>query len=103
MAEIDPEPVDGPEEGACALCGRDQPLTFHHLIPRHVHRKKRFQRMHTRAEMRSRGVMLCRLCHDAVHHLIPDEKELARSYNTLESLREHPGIARHVGWARKQK
>ena len=25
------------EEGCCAMCGRDMPLTRHHLIPRDVH------------------------------------------------------------------
>lgn len=100
MAPID---LDLEPESTCSLCDRVQPLTFHHLIPRHVHRKQRFQREHSRAEMRNRGAMLCRLCHDAVHDLIPDEKELARSYNTLELLREHPGIVRYVAWARKQK
>jgi hypothetical protein len=26
--------VDDDEQGLCALCGRDMPLTKHHLIPR---------------------------------------------------------------------
>jgi hypothetical protein len=37
-----------------------------------------------------------------VHELIPHERDLAESYNTLAALRAHPGIARHVEWAKKQ-
>ncbi|ADV62322.1 hypothetical protein Isop_1739 [Isosphaera pallida ATCC 43644] len=91
------------EPECCELCGRSQPLTFHHLIPRAVHRKPRFKAEFTRREMNHRGLWLCTLCHQGIHCLIPDEKELARSFNTREALLAHPGVARHVAWAKKQK
>lgn len=94
-----PEGRDGP----CELCGRDKPLSFHHLIPRHCHRKKRYRRLYTLDEMRRRGLYLCSLCHGGIHDLIPDEDELGRLYNTRDSLLAHEGVARHVEWARKQK
>jgi ferredoxin len=87
----------------CELCGRDQPLTFHHLIPRAVHSKKRFQRQFSKEEMQTRGLMICRKCHSGIHDIIPDEKELAESYNTKEALLAHEGIAKHVAWVAKQK
>jgi hypothetical protein len=90
-------------EKGCELCGRNVRLTFHHLIPRCVHRRKRYVLRHGKDEMRSRGLMLCRLCHNGIHDLIPDEKVLADQYNTKELLLEHEGIARHVEWAKKQK
>lgn len=105
VPEAETEDEAGPDtaEAACELCGQVRPLTFHHLIPRHVHRKKRFQREYTRAEMRSRGLSVCRICHDGIHNLIPDEKELARTYNTREKLLANERVARHVAWSRKQR
>jgi hypothetical protein len=86
----------------CELCGREQPLTFHHLIPRKNHRKTRFRKRFPTHEMRNRGLYLCRPCHDGVHDLI-DEKELGERYNTREDLLAHEGIARHVAWVARQK
>lgn len=95
--------TDDPSPDSCELCGRAKPLSFHHLIPRAVHSKTRYKKRYTKEEMRTRGLMLCRLCHNGVHNLIPDEKDLASLYNTRESLLAHPAIAKHVAWARKQK
>ena len=88
----------------CALCGREgQPKTFHHLIPRHCHRKKRFLREFSREEMRTRGLWLCEACHSGIHDLISDEKLLGWEFNTRERLLEHPAIWKHIEWVRKQK
>ena len=90
--------------GPCELCGRPgQTLTFHHLIPRHCHRKKRFRDRFSIQEMRSRGLWVCGLCHDGIHDLIPNEKELGSQYNTRESLMAHERVRKHVDWVRKQK
>lgn len=53
--------------------------------------------------MQTRGLYLCRLCHNGIHDLIPKEKDLADKYNTKDALMEHPGILKHVNWVRKQK
>ena len=53
--------------------------------------------------MHSRGILICRKCHSGIHDLIPDEKVLAETYNTVESLLAHEGIARHVAWVKKQR
>jgi hypothetical protein len=87
----------------CELCQREVKLTFHHLIPKAVHSKKRFINRFGKEEMQSRGLMLCKLCHDGIHDLIPDEKKLAESYNTKDLLMANEGIQKHVAWARKQK
>lgn len=92
-----------PSRPTCDLCERIAPLTFHHLIPRKVHRRNRFRKRYDREVMRSTGLMICRLCHSGIHDLIPDEQELAEQYNTKEKLLDHPGVARHVAWVRKQK
>lgn len=90
-------------EEKCELCGRNKPLTKHHLIPRAVHGKKRFERRFGKKEMNERGLMLCKLCHDGIHDLIPSEKLLAEQYNTKELLLANEKIAKHVAWVRKQK
>lgn len=90
-----------PPSDACALCRRERPLTFHHLIPRAMHRRKWCQRRFT-ADQRNSGVDLCTDCHSAVHRFV-SEVELARSYNTLDTLAAHPQVEKFVRWASKQQ
>ena len=92
-----------PREERCELCGRSKRLTKHHLIPRGVHRKKRFVNRFGKKEMRERSLMLCKECHSGIHDLIPDEKELAEKYSTKEALLQHEATRKHIAWARKQK
>jgi hypothetical protein len=68
-----------------------------------VHTKKRFIRKFGKDEMNQRGIMLCKLCHNGIHDLIPEEKTLAESFYTKELLLADPRISKHVNWARKQK
>ena len=69
------QPSRTPAPNRCELCGRDKPLTFHHLIPRKNHNKNRFRKRYAKGEMRTRGLYLCRPRHSGIHDLI-DEKEL---------------------------
>ena len=87
--------------GTCGLCGRSTELTFHHLIPRKVHRRN-FFRKRVEPEALQQGVDLCRLCHKGLHRLY-DEMTLAKRLNTLEALRADPAVQRHVQWVRKQR
>ena len=86
--------------GPCSLCGRVTELTFHHLVPRKVHRRTFFRKHFDRASLQQ-GIEVCRLCHKGIHRLY-DEVTLAKHLSTLEALRADPAIARHVGWVRKQ-
>ncbi|WP_116128212.1 hypothetical protein [Lewinella sp. IMCC34183] len=92
----------GPK-GECELCHRTKPLTEHHLIPRAVHRKNYFVKNFTKEDMTHRRISICRACHKGIHRLIPDEKELARDYNTKEKLLADERIRRHVEWVAKQR
>jgi hypothetical protein len=92
-----------PIPSACELCGRAVVLTFHHLIPRRVHRIRRFVDRYGKDELRTRGLYVCRLCHRGIHDLIPDERVLAENFPSRERLLAHDGIARHVAWVAKQK
>lgn len=44
---------------------------------------------------------LCRPCHGFIHKVLT-EKQLELEYNTVESLRAHPEIAKFVGWVAKR-
>jgi hypothetical protein len=52
--------------------------------------------------MRSRGIYICRLCHSGIHDLL-SARELAEKFTTREALLEHPAVARHIAWVKKQK
>ncbi|WP_078118042.1 hypothetical protein [Thiosocius teredinicola] len=85
----------------CALCGRATELTFHHLIPRKVHRRPFFRKHYDKQQLQQ-GVDICRLCHKGLHRLY-DEMTLAKRFNTLDALRADPMVQRHVSWVRKQR
>jgi hypothetical protein len=80
----------------CALCGREETLTKHHLIPRTRHANKRNKREFDRATVKQ-TIGLCRSCHAQLHALLT-EKELEREWNTLEKLRTHPELAKFAAW-----
>lgn len=67
-----------------------------------MHGKPRFRKRHTKEELRTRGLMLCRLCHSGIHDLI-SERELAEQFMTKERLLAHPPLQKHVAWVKKQK
>ena len=93
-------PSEGSQQGPgrCALCARQvSELTVHHLIPKTRHKNKRNKREFDRREVKERVCLLCRPCHNHVHALFT-EKELERSYNTLELLKLDPEIQRFVQW-----
>ena len=87
--------------GVCPLCSREVPLTFHHLIPRKLHRRGYFRKNYTRDEL-NRGVHVCRLCHDGIHDRY-DEMELARTFTSLQSLLDDESLRRHFEWVARQK
>ncbi|MEM7333188.1 MAG: hypothetical protein AAF490_13955 [Chloroflexota bacterium] len=89
------------KRGTCALCRRHQPLTFHHLIPKKVHRHTRYKKHFTRQQL-NQGIYICRMCHSGLHQLY-DEMTLAKELSTLERLREDTAVQKHVNWVRKQK
>lgn len=89
------------KHGSCALCSRVTALTFHHLIPRKMHRRPRFRKDYSREQLNA-GIDVCRRCHSGLHRL-HDEMTLAKQLNTLEALQEDDAVQRHVSWVSKQK
>lgn len=85
----------------CACCQRAVPLTFHHLIPKKVHRRAHFRRHYSKDTLQA-GIRVCRLCHRGIHHEF-DEMVLAKSLNSLEKLLEDEALSRHFEWVAKQR
>jgi Fe-S oxidoreductase len=83
-------------EGRCAVCGREETLTRHHLIPRTRHHNKRNKRDFDRAAVKQ-VVGVCRPCHSQIHALFT-EKELEREYPTIEKLRTHAELMKFAAW-----
>ena len=87
--------------GKCELCGRENELTFHHLIPVCLHKNKWFKKNYSREEMR-KGINICKHnCHKELHKII-SEKEMGRSFNTLEKLLRHPKVRKYVKYVQNQ-
>ena len=91
--------------GRCQLCGRflgKDHLTRHHLLPRSCSRKMK-RRRKGRQELKRRDpgrtVALCGPCHRNVHVSIGNT-DLARGYDSVEALRDHPGVRRFTEWVK---
>ena len=87
--------------GPCSLCHRVTWMTFHHLIPKKMHRRPYF-RKHFAKEQLQAGINLCRPCHSGIHRLY-DEMTLAKHYASLQALQDSEAVQRHVTWVKKQK
>lgn len=91
----------GARAGECPLCQRNTALTFHHLIPKKMHRRRFFQKTYKRQQL-AEGVYICRLCHNGIHRLF-DEMALAKSLNTLENLLQDEALQKHCRWVARQR
>ncbi len=87
--------------GDCPGCGRRAKLTFHHLIPKKMHRRRRFRNGYRKAEL-ARGIYVCRLCHDGIHQRF-DELTLAIHYSEPESLLGAAELQSHFQWVSRQR
>jgi 5-methylcytosine-specific restriction endonuclease McrA len=91
----------GSRAGACPFCRRELPLTFHHLIPKKLHRRTRFRKRYTREQL-NRGIEVCRQCHDGIHDRY-DEMTLYRAFSEPGRLSADPELARYFDWVSRQK
>lgn len=89
----------GPDR--CELCSRCTALTWHHLIPRKLHRRNFFKKKYSRQALQAR-IKLCRSCHRGIHKLY-DEMTLGKQLNSVEKLRADQSVMKHVSWVAKQK
>lgn len=76
----------------CPLCQRPIPAGLaskHHLVPR------------LKGGKHGATALLHHICHTKIHTTL-SETELARHYDTIEKLRQHPEIEKFVDWVRKR-
>lgn len=92
------------EIGKCILCNREnQPINFHHYIPKKLHSNKWFKKNFDISYMKQHGDMMCiDNCHKYIHEIF-DEKDLGKNYNSLDKLLSHPKIQSYISWIKKQK
>lgn len=87
--------------GQCLLCERETELTFHHLIPRKLHRRSFFQKKYTK-EFLNEGIMICYLCHKGLHKIY-DEMKLAKEFSSIETIKKDAALLKHFEWVAKQR
>ena len=87
--------------GICPLCQRKSSLTFHHLIPKKLHRRDFFKKHYSKQQL-NEGINICRKCHSGIHSYY-DEMTLARKFNTFELIQSDEALARHFAWVGKQR
>ncbi|CCX16455.1 hypothetical protein FPQ18DRAFT_339692 [Pyronema domesticum] len=85
----------------CEICERMVPLTYHHLIPREVHKKVLKRGWHQEWEL-NKVAWLCRPCHSTVHRVATNE-ELAKEWFTVEKLLEREDIGKWRSYVGKQR
>ena len=109
----EPEVVD---DGKCEMCDRDGGREFHHLVPKSTHKRyikagrlpenlsyvKLTETFGVGNFLLAFGVLICTACHKAIHNA-EDNASLAESYNSLERLMDHNGIAGAAQYNSKQK
>ncbi|MEM9551653.1 MAG: HNH endonuclease [Pseudomonadota bacterium] len=82
-----------PDDPVCPLCDRPippgVPQSLHHLTPK------------LKGGKGGPTVLIHHICHKEIHRAL-SEAELARDYDSVETLRAHPGLARFFDWVRKR-
>ena len=86
---------------ACILCKRYLKLTFHHLVPKLVHKRRWVKEQFTPQQLQD-GIWVCTSCHTAIHRFI-DHATLARFFHRPAQLQHHPDLAKFVRWNSRQR
>ena len=73
----------------CPLCERiitqNSPQSLHHLVPK------------SKGGKGGETVLLHHICHKQIH-LMFKEKELAKSFNKIETLKKHPKLKKFINF-----
>lgn len=83
---------DPAEWKICPLCDRPIPPFLesrHHLIPK------------LKGGKHGPIAVIHTICHSKIHSVF-SEVELARSYSTIEALREHEEMKKFINWVKKR-
>ena len=85
----------------CELCQQVRDLTFHHLIPRKLHRRNSFRKRFDKDSL-SQGIYICRICHNGLHKTY-DELSLAKRFSSKSAILSDEKLSKHIEWSAKQK
>lgn len=79
------------EENSCPLCLRPlaEPVSKHHLVPL------------SQGGTGEKTLLMHKICHSKVHSVF-NEKELARTYTSIEKILESEDIQKFVNWVKKK-
>ena len=85
----------------CELCGRENStLTFHHLVPKKLHKKNAVNQLFPDTDLNSYGIIVCSPCHKMIHKKI-NHFELAAQYYSLEKLKKHFELSKFITFQQK--
>jgi hypothetical protein len=83
---------------ACELCDRiNIECDRHHLIPKTRHKNKKNKKLFDRKEVKERLAWVCDCCHMTIHTEFT-EKELEKTYNIIELLKNSPKLTDYIKW-----
>ena len=77
--------------GTCQICGVNDNLTKHHLIPQVKDRRSRKS---------AETISICSLCHTTIHAKF-NESYLRDNLNTLEKILENDQMKKYIEWRKK--
>lgn len=90
-------------EEECGFCLRSGlKLTFHHLIPKKMHKKKYVIKVHPNHDFNTYGVYLCIPCHKQLHKVF-SHKELALEYYEVAKIMDSEEMRYAIKFNAKQK
>jgi len=81
------------DDPICPLCQRpiprEAPQSLHHLIPK------------LKGGKGGPTVLLHDICHREIHATLT-EAQLARDFDTIAALRDHPRLAKFIAWVQRR-
>lgn len=84
------------ESEKCELCGSNEKLTKHHLVPKLKCKGK----LAGIKENSSNIIMICDMCHRTIHAYF-NENELRDNLNSVEKLIENEKFELYLDWRKK--
>lgn len=89
---LEPVYYAAPSPESCPLCGRilAGPVTKHHLVPI------------SKGGKGTTTIPLHKICHDKIHRVFT-EKELSKTYNTIDALRTSAQLQEFIDWIQKKE
>lgn len=82
----------------CQICGLEEELQVHHLIPQQVSRSSKYSKKLKTDE--NNFLMICNECHSQIHSLFTNQ-ELRDLYYTKDNLMRNEKFSKFVEWRKK--